>query len=283
MAVKEQVSDDEVNNRLADWQQGDFTLSCQETLFLDAFEDSVEPHEAAFDEDVEGCVVISQTCDVVRGIGVIPYVTVCALVKIDEQRRSGIEKGQAPRLGLVDNLPEDTVVDFTRTMSVSKRLLVTWKRQRGCDGEARSVEFGRSLERYFGRFAFPEEFNKSVEPLRKAVYAKHEKASDLGKSLRAIREIRVFPYAGWNDAISVPITFLVILEEEDKREIKELHKVKEAVKDKFLGLPWVAPFSLHADQGLLVTTLADLTAVEYLNSYPLDLNSLSFARKFQRD
>lgn len=271
---------DDLLNRLAEWQQGDFSLSCSELLFLDKSEDE-EPYEAVFDEGVEGCVVISQTCDVVREVDILPNVTVCPIVEIDAKRHSDIEKGLAPRYGLIDNLPEGRVVDFSRAMSVSKQLLVTWERQRGCENEKQILELATALERFFGRFAFPDAFNESIKSLRKAVYAKHEKDSDLGRAWRSIREIRVRPHAGWTEDVSVPVTFIVVLESADTREIGDKSKIYNTIADKFTGVVWEPPFSLH-EEGLYLTTLADMTASEYLNSYPLDLNALSYARRYSK-
>ena len=275
---------DEANdnlNRLAEWQQGDFSLSCGDLLFLDLPEEDDEPYEPVFDEGIEGCVVISQTCDVVREIEVLPNITVCPIVEIGAKRQADIEKGLAPRYGLIDNLPEGMVVDFSRAMSVSKQLLVTWERQRGCENEHQILELARALERFFGRFAFPDAFNESINSLRKAVYAKHEKDSDLGRALRSIREIRVLPHARWTDEDSVSITFIVVLEDADTREIRDQGNIYEAIADKFTGITWETPFSLHAE-GLYLTTLSDMTASEYLNSYPLDLNALSYARRYAK-
>jgi hypothetical protein len=282
VSISEQAADISTLDRLADWQQGDFTLMCPDLLYLDLPEAAGEPHDPVFDETNFGCVIISQTCDIVREIDVIPNVTVCPLVKINPARRADIEKGQAPKFGLVDNLPDDVVVDFTRAMSVTKKLLVTWERLRGCETEDRIVEFSGSLERFFGRFAFPDAFNESIRSLRSAIYSKHEKDSDLGKSLRSIREIRVFPHANWNDQKSVPITFFLILLDDDEREVESWDAIREAVSAKFSEISWIDPF--HPEELILhITTLSDMTAGEYLSSYPLDLNALSYSRKYQRD
>ena len=282
LPIQENVSVDDIQDRLAEWQQGDFTLECGELLFLDLPEDENDPYEPVFDEDVSGCVVISQTCDIVREIGILPNVTVCPLIKINTQRKSDIEKGQAPRYGLIDDVPDGVVADFSRAMSVSKNLLVTWERRRGCSDEKHGIEFARSLERFFGRFAFPDAFNDSLQSLRKAIYSKHEKNSDLGAALRSIRELRAYPHANWNNEESVPVTFFVILENDADREVKDRNAIMKAISEKFMGIDWHEPFSLH-EQGLYLATLSDITAAEYLNSYPLDLNALSYARRFQKE
>ena len=281
MPTQKNVSVDDIQDRLAEWQQGDFTLDCGDLLFLDLPEGEGDPYEPVFDEGIEGCVVISQTCDIVRKVEILHNVTVCPLVEVNPQRKSDIEKGQAPRYGLIDNVPEGTVADFSRAMSVSKNLLVTWERKRGCSDEKHGIEFARSLERFFGRFAFPDAFNESLKSLRKAIYSKHEKNSDLGAALRSIRELRAYPHADWNAEDAIPVTFFIILESDEEREVKDRNAIANAISDKFTGIEWHGPFSLH-DPGLYLTTLSDITAAEYLNSYPLDLNALSYARRFQK-
>ncbi|MCY4226372.1 MAG: hypothetical protein OXF20_01510, partial [Gammaproteobacteria bacterium] len=44
---------------------------------------------------------------------------------------------------------------------------------------------------------------------------------------------------------------------------------------------WTYPFSLHEEHGIHVAELRDLTALDYLNSCPLDLNSISCAKRYR--
>lgn len=272
---------DDIQDRLAEWQQGDFTFDCAEFLFLDQSEDKDEPYEPLLDAGIEGCVVISQTCDVVRDSTKIPNVTVCPLVKIDGQRVIDVEKGMAPRYGFLANVPEGIVVDFSRAMSVSKNLLIGWKQNRGCTNDDELLEFATSLERFFGRFAFPDAFSDSLRSLRSVVYGKHEKNSDLGRALRSIRELRVYPHEDWTNKESVPVTFYLVLEREEDRELKDRDILWKEISEKLKGIEWVAPFSLHENE-MYLTTLTDMTAAEYLGSYPLDLNALSYARRYAK-
>ena len=272
---------DDIPDRLTELQQGDFSLSCRDLIFLDLSEDE-EPYEPVFDEGVDGCVVISQTYDVVREIEILPNVIVCPIVEIDNRRQADIEKGLAPRYGLINNLPEGMVVDFSRAMSVSKRLLLTWERQPGCKNEHQTLNLAMALELFFGRYAFPDTFNESIKSLRKTVYAKHEKNSDIGRALRSIREIRVLPRARWTDEDSVPVTIIVVLEEADTRELSDRGKIYETIAEKFAGVTWEVPLALH-DLGIYLTSLSDMTASEYLNSFPLDLNTFPYARRYAKE
>ncbi len=165
-------------------------------------------------------------------------------------------------------------------MSVTKNLLVSWERQRGCADENQQLEFARAIENFFGRFAFPDDFVASVASLRKAILSKYGKGeSDLGKAVRSIREMRVYPHTSWSDENSVPITFVAVLEDEGERELVEREEIKRQIWPKINAIEWKGPFSLH-EGGLQLATLGDLTAADYLNSYPLDINSLSFARRY---
>ncbi|RVT86638.1 hypothetical protein DXV76_00685 [Rhodobacteraceae bacterium CCMM004] len=277
------ASDEGTMARLAEWQQGDFALDCGDFLFRDVSEITVEGDEdggAVFDSEIVGLAVISQTCDVVREPGRVRYVSVCPMVVVDAKRMEEIERGQAPRFGFLSAAPDDVVVDFSRTMSVSKELLVSWERQRGCKDESQQLEFARALETFFGRFAFPDAFVASVVSLRKAILSKYPKeGSDLGKAVRSVREIRAYPHASWSDEGAVPVTFIAILEDEGERELIDRDEIRKQIWPKISDIEWQGPFSLHED-GLHLATLGDLTAADYLNSYPLDVNSLSFARRY---
>lgn len=271
---------------LADWQQGDFSLECGGLIskgVASIDDETGEETDIYCDEAVLGFVVISQTCDVVRNPvnSSLKYVSVCPLVEINYGGLSSVEKGKVPRFGLIANTPDNVVVDFSRTMSVSKELLVTWEKQRGCTSLKEQLQFARSLERFFGRFAYPDLFNDSLITFRKAVTNRYDKNSNFGKALRSIKELRVYPHASWNNPDYVPITFIIILDEEIEREIKDRNEIYEQMELIVNEIDWKAPFLLH-EQAIHLAELRDLTAADYLNSYPLDLNSLSFSKRYQK-
>lgn len=276
----------DVEKRLAEWQQGDFALKCGDFLYRDVperDEASGQDFDAVFDSGVEGFAVISQTCDVVRAPQIVPLVAVCPLVQIDEARVADIEKGQAPRFTLLRNTPRGFVVDFSRPMSVSKQLLISWERFRGCESEADQLKFARDLETFFGRYAFPDAFVESVKPLRRSILDKYSKEnSEFGKAVRSIGELRVHPWSSWSDQLEVPITFLVIVDEEEDRELKSHDAILDQIAPKLKAITWQKPFKQHDEHYIYVTTLGDLSAAEYLNSYPLDVNAISFAKRYGR-
>ena len=282
MPEKISEGNEDLLTRLAEWQQGDFSLDCGDFLFRGLskpIDGDKDDGGAMLDSEPSGFVVISQTCDVVREPKRVPYVSVCPLVSVDEKRISEIERGQAPRFGFLSGAANGMAVDFSRTMSVTKELLVSWRQNRGCKDESQQLEFARALETFFGRFAFPDGFVKSVASLRKVILSKYSKETDFRKALRSIREMRVHPHANWSDKTLVPVTFIAVLDDEDKRELVDPEAIKEQIIPKIDAIKWEDPFVLHEDR-LRLATLADMTAADYLNSYPLDVNSLSFARRY---
>ncbi|MFV1528755.1 MULTISPECIES: hypothetical protein [unclassified Phaeobacter] len=276
-----------VADRLAEWQQGDFTTDCGEFLFCASPLEDEEvgaPFSADIEYELQGVCVISQTCDIVRDpdTSTVSYVTVCPLVELNASHMSAVEKGEVPRFGMLAGAPEKVVVDFTRAMSVKKELLVEWDRQRGCPQEADLQNFARSLERFFGRFGFPDAFNDCMETFRKAVNGKYGRPkSDFGKAIRSVSEFRVFPHTKWDDPDDVPITILAILKDADSREVADVEQIRKELAGQADKITWSAPFSPHKTV-LRVASLDDLSASEYLNTYPLELNALSFAKRYQQ-
>lgn len=283
MAVEGQ-SEEGIAVKLAEWQQGDFALECGEFWFRDIegpIEGTEELSDFGIDPDVLGFVVITQTCDIVRAPQVVPCVTICPIVKVGDDKLKELEKGISPRTSFIANAPDGAVADLSRSMSISKELLITWERQRGCTNTGEQLEFARSLEGVYGRFAYPDDFIRSVGRFRRKVvdtYAKEN--SELGKAFRSIREIRIFPHADWSNPDSVPITFIAVLDEPEDRELKDRSGIIDILEAKIDSIDWEGRFSLHEDK-VIAGTLADLRAIDYVNSFPLDLNSLSFARRFQ--
>lgn len=261
-----------------EWRQGDFALACGSLLFGDTPEAPEDgPMSPALENnDPAGFVVVSQTCDIVREVGYVPYVAVCPLLEVSPETLRSIEAGRQPRFALVEHAPENHVVDLLRIMSVSKGLLSTWVRQIGFSTDRHAIRFARDMERVFGRFAFPEKFNECINPLTKQIFSKHSKNGDLGKALRSLSELRVFHSSSW-EAEFIEIAFLLIAAEEDQR-IVTMKEIKETFEAALLTLTWAPPFSL-ADPPVHIGTYDDFSARAYVDSVSLDVNSLSFSTR----
>lgn len=263
------------------WRQGDFALGVGPFIYGDL---SGNPDgtglEAYFDEeDPPGFAVVSQTCDIVSDPARNPWVVVCPLVKVDPARVTEIERGGVPRLALVEKAPEGLVAELARPLTISKDLLASWQRNQGFTDPAKAVEFARSLERCFGRFAFPDDFNRSISPLLKKLkdgYGK-EKA-EMGRVARSLAELRVRPSAAWDTEV-VRVRFFLILKPEDQREAK-LEEISSAFEAILSKLSWQGGFHID-DPSLQLGTYDDFLARDYIESVALDINALSFAARYQ--
>jgi hypothetical protein len=147
--------------------------------------------------------------------------------------------------------------------------VTSWKRTPGCTTDQERRAFAQALVRKRARTAFPDDFTELVAKLMDRLQDKHDKNSDEGRALRALREVRVRVAPSW-DAPKVEITFWFIPDDDDVE---------------FEGKPWhdhlerweklLAPAGRFAKVHSAVRTLRDLTAREYVESDFLDLDHLS--------
>jgi hypothetical protein len=263
------------------WRQGDFALGVGPFIYGDASSNPAGAGlDAYFDDaDPPGFAVISQTCDIVSDPTRNPWVVVCPLVSADPSRVTEIERGGVPRFALVEKAPEGLVAEITRPLTISKDLLASWQRSQGFTDPDKAVEFARSLERCFGRFAFPDDFNRSISILlRKLKDGYGKENAEMGRVARSLAELRVRPSAGW-ETEGVRVRFFLIVKPEDQREarIEEISSAFEAILSK---LTWQGGFSID-DPSLQLGTYDDFLARDYIESIALDINALSFAARYK--
>jgi len=267
-----------VDAALADWRQGDVALDADWFVHV-ADGDAPLTHEAAqagagtkiIQGTAEGAVVLTQTCDVVRPCVKRPFIEVAPLVEVEEGVAHEIERGYRPNYAIIPALREKHLVaDLDRVMTVEKSIVATWTRTSGYTTDEQARTFAHALARKCVRFAFPDDFNALVKKLQSRIEAKHDKLSDEGRALRALREIRVTGSPSWDDPVAVEVFFWF---------------VRKDAETAFEGKSWDGPFEswkkLVPPKGRfskvegVVVTLGDMTAEEYVDSDPLDLDYLS--------
>ncbi len=271
-------SPDAVDEALQSWRQGDCVLGEQWFAYriypaLPLTEAGLATAEAGADlaeDPVRGFAVVSQTCDLVRKCEARPFAEVSPLVEVDAAQLHAARRGRSPRYGYLPALAASfLVVDLDRVMTVEKSLLVSWDRQPGWTSDSEGRAFAVALARKRARFAFPDDFVEFAASLQKRLVEKHDKETDEGRALRALREIRVVAAPSW-DAATVDVFFWFIRDEEDEVVAGKpwnvfldgwLERVK--ARGRFLRV---------AGQ---VSTLQEMTAADYVDSDPLDLDHLS--------
>lgn len=272
----------QVNAALKECYQGDCVLGEQwfvhrfnpQYPLTDASRDALIDEGDLSESEVVGFAVVTQTCDIVRSCLSRPFVEVVPLVKVDEQDLRDIQRGRRPQYAFIPNLAEKGfVADLDRVMTVEKGVVAQWDRVSGCSTDEERRSLGQALARKRSRFAFPDDFIQFSKRLQNRLREKHEKLTDEGKALQALREIRVRASLSWNDPKVELMFWFIRNEDEPTFEGTGWHELLK----KWLDLvPKSGRFQSVEGQ---VITLKDLSAKDYNESDSLDLDHLSMSRE----
>lgn len=260
------------------WRQGDCVV--QPSRFLggvlrDQAGEEPEDWIEAGEQDVPGFIVVSQTCDIVRKIETEPNIVVAPLVEVSKETHDLAKRMRLMNLVHVPGLGERRLLgDLLRLMTLEKECLLVCERIRGCITDVDSRRFQFAVQRKFSRIAAPDWFTETVSPLRKRLLEKHDKASEEGTIARALSETRVRAEPERN-AASSNIEFLFVVDQDASPSIALIEEMCES---------WMKPIRAeaarkgHAIQQRVVT-LDEMTAREYVESDPLDLQNLTVRRR----
>lgn len=266
-----------IDASLREWRQGDLAL--EESWFVHVGDGAAPLSEAATESghgpqaltsEVLGLVMLTQTCDIVRRCVDRPFVEVAPLIRVKADVLEQVRKGRRPSLATLPTLAKDGLVaDLDRIMTVEKSIVSNWQRTPGFSSDKHGREFAQALARKRARFAFPDDFTSLVRKLQSRLGDKHDKNTEEGRALRALREIRVCASPAW-DGTSTEIFFWFIRNDADVMfEGKSWSKLLE----NWLALvPAAGRFTRLEGQ---VVTLQEMTAEDYVHSDPLDLDHLS--------
>lgn len=267
-----------IDNALAAWRQGDCVLG--EHWFAHRLDKSFSVTNAGriaaeagadlAEQEVQGFVIVTQTCDIVRSCEDRHFVEVCPLVEVDNDQLRAIQRGRRPAYAFVPLLSARRLVaDLDRVMTVEKPLVATWERTPGWSTDAEARAFALALSRKRVRFAFPDDFTALAKKLQHRLANGHDKNTDHGRGLRALREIRVCASPSWGTT-QVEIFFWFIRDERDADF--EGKSWADLLKEWLRLVPTMGRFNSIEGQ---VVTLQDMNAEEYVDSDPLDLDNLS--------
>lgn len=277
------MSAEEVPVPYTAWCQGDFVqLDVEQVLMIygGAREGSTAIYPKRLEApDYRGYVVISQTCDINREIEKVPVVLVVPLV--ETKIYPEVLRGRSPKYSCVDGAGKGLVADLTTVMSVDKAYLANWKREVGFTTDAGRKRFARDIERAFGRFAFPNEFNAIMHPfVRKIKDQVNKPNKDFGKKLLVVDDIRVSTTASSWDEPNVPLSFMIIWS--DGVEDEQAGAVREAFSAELKALAWDERFSLiDPNMPARFGSYDDFSVRDYLTSTAIDVMNLSFSAHYE--
>jgi hypothetical protein len=267
-----------IDATLSEWCQGDCVLgehwfvyrfNPQRPLTSDSANVAKEETDLA-ESEVKGFAIVTQTCDIVRACNKRPFVEIVPLVEVDEQQLHDIQRSRQPQYAYIPGVAElNLVADLDRVMTVEKAIVAEWERKPGClsDNEVRAL--GQALARKRARFAFPNDFIDFAKKLQNRLRDKHNKATNEGEALRALREIRVRAEPSWNSP-KIRLIFWFIRDEE-QNQFQGMRW--EQFLDQWLQL--IPESGRYQNVEGSVMALEDMTAKEYVESAPLDLDHLS--------
>jgi hypothetical protein len=181
-----------------------------------------------------------------------------------------IQRGRRPSFAWLPALAGlMLVVDLDRIMTIEKSIAAQWKRTPGYSPDADGRAFARALSRKRERFAFPDDFTRLMGKLKSRLNDKHERSTEEGIALRALREIRVQALPDW-EAATISLFFWFILNED---QVEPAKKGWAELLDGWLKL--VPASGRFAEVDGEIAAVADMTAANYLDSDRLDLDHLS--------
>lgn len=225
------------------------------------------PAPSVLESDVEGLIVLTQTCDIVRPAALRPYVELAPLVIVSTTDLAEVKALRRPALAYVPALADRCLVaDLDRVMTIEKSVLVALSRQAGLTTDAEVRAFALALARKRVRFAFPDAFIDLVKPLQKRITNRSGKTSPEGHHVSALSEIRVAASPSWA-ADRVDLFFWFIKASEPPNP--------DWPKWQAEWLKLLSPTTAYPAIEGLVARLADMTAEDYATSEHLDLDHLS--------
>lgn len=235
--------------RVDKWCQGDYSLDVGGFIYATLSDDD---SDCVVDEEVQsirGLVVISQSCDIAQHKPERQFVAVCPLIEVNEKLFLESEKGMRPYFVTIENYEPNAVADLRRVMSVHKKLLTSWEHNTGFSSESGRVKFAAALERKFGQFAFPDQFNRAIAPFRNQIRKRHNKSdSVIGKIYRSLLEIRFRATPSWeSDHCLISV---IAIQDPNKSEFvtrKEVNNELTKTLAKIIwpdGFEWASPHYL---------------------------------------
>lgn len=268
-----------VDAGLKEWQQGDcilepswfvFRIDPQAPLTDDAKKASGDGADLV-EQAVVGFVVVTQTCDIVRSSADRPWVEVSPLVEVDSKEMDLVRRGRRPQYAFIPGVSDQNLVaHLDRVMTVEKAVVGRAPRTQGCATDLDRRALSAALARKRSRVAFPDDFTELVGPLQRLVNDKHGK-QEAGVALRALSEIRVRARPSWGSS-NVELTFLFIRHHELETAPMTDDQWSE---QKGRWMAKVKPTARYKPIYSMVVTLDGLTARDYVESDPLDLDHLS--------
>ena len=222
--------------------------------------------------DIGQLAIVTQTCDIVRGCRQRPFILLAPIVKLSEPTAGEARRGTRPRYVPVPGHGENSFIDLDYVVTAEKSLLLKFTPKRGLPDEQSQRWFGTGVARVFSRFAFPDDLSYALRGLVNRVKGKHARNSPEGRALESLEEIRIIGTPSWE---AKEIDVFILFSPATRLEATEVITDDEWDKHINKWLERAKPHGVIRSVDGAMIPLDELTAREYLDSDPLDLDHLS--------
>ena len=272
---------DRLNDQLQSWRQGDI-VQPGVLSWMAMPQDALTARAAETEGDSLTCVVsetpelaiISQTCDIVRNCKQRPYLLLAPVVTLDEPSAGEARRGNRPRFVPLPGAGDRAFVDLDRVMTVEKSIVLARAPRRGLRNETSQRRFGAGVARTFGRFAFPDDLSMSLKGLVRHIRSNHARDTPGGRALATLKEIRVMGSPSWDaPEIEAFVSFCPATLDEATSLMNE--EEWDRLADGWMTRAKPTGVIRSVDGAMI--PLDGMTAQEYLDSDPLDLDYLSWS------
>lgn len=270
----------EINDHTTSWRQGDIVeLGAISWFALPRL--ALTSQSAAVNEEelssivaqTDRLAIVSQTCDIVRDCQQRPFLLLAPIVELPEPVAGEARSGARPRYIPIPGLGNNSFADLDTVVTSEKSILLGFDPKRGLVNERSQRQFGNSIARVFSRFAFPDDLPRTLNKMVTRIKSKHARDSDEGRVLEAIEEIRLTGSPSW-DANEIDV--FILFSPATRSEASEV--VPDEKWDDFID-SWIdkaEPIGVIRSVDGAMIPLDELTARQYIDSVPLDLDYLSW-------
>ena len=169
-------------------------------------------HPEVRGERIDALAVVTQTCDIVRDPVRRPYLQVAGVIDLAggpslRTLRRGSTPGRVwlPAFGDAMFADLDTVATLGKSVLVSPGITI----HAGARTPDEYLAIGHQIGRCFGRFAFPDEATRTLDPMRRRLVSKANGQGDEGRVLAKVAEIRAAAAPRWDaEPYEIELTFI---------------------------------------------------------------------------
>jgi hypothetical protein len=140
---------------------------------------------------VDGWVIVTQTCDLARQADERPFAVVCPIVTLGPAKAASAARGHEPRYAPLPRSGPSYFADLDEFMTVSKRVLEQMEITPGLSTDVERRRFGYLVGRKFSRAALPDDVAPSLSRLVDRIKDKQPRRGNESEVLASLDDLRV--------------------------------------------------------------------------------------------